>query len=509
LVRWNKKHEDLTGYSAEELAQMKLLDWYKGDEKSQATVEEGIQRTIQNGFGDAEADLQRKDGIKIPMYLTASPLTIDGRTYFVGIGIDITERKRSEEEKNKLQNQLLQSQKMESVGRLAGGVAHDFNNMLGVILGHAELAMEQVELASPIYDDLLEIRKAAQRSADLTRQLLAFARKQTISPKVLDLNDTVSGMLKMLHRLIGEDIHLAWLPGDHLWPIKMDPSQIDQLLANLTVNARDAIQGVGKITIQTSNATIDETYAQSRPDCTPGDYVMLSVSDTGCGMDSETRAHLFEPFFTTKNIGQGTGLGLATVYGIVKQNGGMIDVYTEPGRGSNFKICLPRTGSATEAAGAEAGQQAPLGTETVLLVEDEEQILNLGQRILQQHGYTVLAAGLPEQALELAQLHPGPIHLLVTDVVMPGMNGLELWERVSVTRPEMRCLFMSGYTADVIAHQGVLENDVEFLEKPFRAKAFAAKVRAVLDASPSASAKGKCPGESAADTCGPIASPDA
>jgi len=401
--------------------------------------------------------------------------------FFLTIIQDVTERQRAEAEKEKLQAQLLQAQKMESVGRLAGGVAHDFNNMLQAILGNAALALQDLPPDSPLCENLEEIQKSAQRSADLTRQLLAFARKQTIQPKVLDLNDTVAGMLKMLRRLIGEDIDLAWLPGADLWPVKADPSQVDQILANLCVNARDAITDTGKVSIETANVTLDDTYARTHPDCAPGDYVMLAVSDTGQGMDDETRAHLFEPFFTTKELGKGTGLGLATVFGIVKQNRGLINVYSEPGQGTTFKIYLPRVEAEAVVAAQKAVHRSLRGTETVLLVEDEEQILNLGRRILAQQDYTVLVASTPEVALVVAARHAGPIHLLITDVVMPGMNGKELRERLRTGQPQLKCLFMSGYTANVIAHHGVLEDGVQFLQKPFTIQTLAEKVREVLE----------------------------
>ena len=307
-----------------------------------------------------------------------------------------------------LEAQLHQAQKMESVGRLAGGVAHDFNNMLMVIIGHAELAMDQLDPTQPIHGHLQEIHKAAHRSADLTRQLLAFARKQTVSPKVLDLNETVSGMLRMLRRLIGEDIVLSWKPGRELWPVKVDPAQVDQILANLAVNARDAIAGVGTVTIETDNVMFDESCCQTQAGCVPGDYVMLAVSDTGAGMDRATIENIFEPFFTTKEVGKGTGLGLATIYGIVRQNSGFINVYSEPGQGATFKIYLPRAEAAVAAVSAAVEEKSVRGSETVLLVEDEETILGLGKSILEQHGYTVLAAGTPAKALALARRHPGP-----------------------------------------------------------------------------------------------------
>jgi PAS domain S-box-containing protein len=400
--------------------------------------------------------------------------------YMEDVVTDITEQKQAEAEREKLQIQLVQSQKMESVGRLAGGVAHDFNNMLGVILGHAELAVEQVEATSPVHDDLIEIQKAAQRSADLTRQLLAFARKQTAVPKVLDLNDTISGMLKMLRRLIGEDIDLVWMPGASLWPVKMDPTQIDQILANLSVNARDAISGIGNITIETENVVFDDDFRSIHGEFKPGQYVMLSFSDNGHGMDKETLENLFEPFFTTKEVGEGTGLGLATVYGIVKQNNGQISVSSELGLGSTFKIYIPRTQETLKKDEPDIGTVSK-GTETVLFVEDEPSILRLGQSVLERFGYTVLAAGKPSDALTLAEQHDGPIHILVTDVVMPEMDGKELKEQIEKRKPGIKVLFMSGYTADVIVHRGILEEDVDFLSKPFTVNNLIGKVREMLD----------------------------
>jgi signal transduction histidine kinase/ActR/RegA family two-component response regulator len=394
---------------------------------------------------------------------------------------EITERQRAEAEKEKLLEQLAQAQKMESVGRLAGGVAHDFNNMLQSILGNVALALDYSPPGTPVRENLDEIQKSAQRSAELTRQLLAFARKQTIQPKVLNLNDTVAGMLKMLHRLIGEDIQLVWRPGADLWPVKMDPSQIDQVLANLCVNARDAIAGVGKVSIETGNVTLDAAAAQSHPELVPGDYVLLSVSDNGQGMDAATRAHLFEPFFTTKAQGKGTGLGLATVFGAVSQSQGVINVDSKPGQGTTFKIFLPRAKAEVAAAAQESVHRSLRGTETVLLVEDEEQILNLGRRILKQYGYTVLALPTPQAALAVAAEHAGPIHLLVTDVVMPGMNGKELRDRLISSNPKLKCLFMSGYTADVIADNGVLDDGVHFIQKPFTIESLVETVRSVCE----------------------------
>ena len=400
----------------------------------------------------------------------------------LGTHTDITERRRAAAEREHLQAQLVQAQKMESVGRLAGGVAHDFNNMLSVILGYVGLVMVDLGPADPRCADLLEIQKAAGRSADLTRQLLAFARKQTVAPKVLDLNETVEGMLKMLRRLIGEDVELAWLPRAGIWPVKIDPSQIDQILANLCVNARDAIAGVGKITIETGTASLDRAYCDDHPGFVPGDYLLLAVSDNGCGMDKDALSHLFEPFFTTKALGQGTGLGLATVYGIVKQNNGAISVYSELSQGTTFRIYLPRhAGVHEKPETAAAAAPAVQGHETILLVEDETAILTLATKMLTRLGYTVLAAGTPGEAIGLAREHQGSVHLLITDVVMPEMNGLALARKLLSLYPRMKYLFMSGYTANVISHRGVLDAGVNVIQKPFSFQDIATEVRKTLD----------------------------
>ena len=390
---------------------------------------------------------------------------------------DITDQRQAEEGRVKLQGQLIQAQKMESMGRLAGGVAHDFNNMLQAILGHAELALDQLSPDSPLQEDIREIQAAAQRSSDLTRQLLAFARKQSVVPKVLDLNATVEGMLKMLRRLIGEDVDLAWVPGSSMWPIKMDPSQVDQILANLCVNARDAIQGVGKVTIETWTETVDQTFCAAHPGALPGDFVRLSVFDTGCGMDKETLANIFEPFFTTKGPGEGTGLGLATVYGAVKQNNGNVFVESEPGKGTAFHIYLPRYVDEIPAPLAPVSEATLVkGKGTILLVEDEPSILRIATAMLEKLGYRVFAASTPGEAIELAKSHAREIDLLMTDVVMPEMNGRDLTNMIVFLCPGIKRLFMSGYTADVIAHHGVLDDGVCFLQKPFTIRDLAAKV---------------------------------
>jgi CheY-like chemotaxis protein len=370
---------------------------------------------------------------------------------------------------------------MESVGRLAGGVAHDYNNMLSVILGYTEMALNKTDPESPLHEDLKEILDAATRSANITRQLLAFARKQAIAPRVLDLNETVESMLKMLRRLIGEDVNLVWLPEGNLWPVNIDPSQVDQLLANLCVNARDALSGVGTLTIETDKTVLDEDYCSTQPGMVPGEYVVLAVSDTGCGMPPDVLGKIYEPFFTTKEIGEGTGLGLATVYGIIKQNNGCINVYSEPGKGTTFKIYLPRHTAAVDRAEEEMKKDTKSGRgETVLIVEDETAILRLTSRILKNAGYSVLTAQSPAEAVVLAHENKDILQLLVTDVVMPEMNGRDLAKLLLAEIPGLKCLFMSGYTANVISAQGVLDHGMHFIQKPFSAEELTTMVREVL-----------------------------
>ncbi|WP_321495495.1 PAS domain-containing protein [uncultured Desulfobacter sp.] len=400
----------------------------------------------------------------------------------VGVIQDITEQIESLKQKEKLEKELIQAQKMESIGTLAGGIAHDFNNMLSIILGNSEIMMEDIEPGHPCSSNLKEIRNAAQRSADLTRQLLAFARKQTISPKILNPNHVIEGMLKMLKRLIGEDIDLLWRPQTDLWSIKIDPSQIDQILANLCVNARDAIKGVGKVTIETGNISFDETYCEKHTGFISGNYIVIGVSDNGCGMDRETKTHLFEPFFTTKKNGEGTGLGLATVYGIVKQNSGFINVYSEIDQGTTFKIYLPRYFENSEQKTEnEVQKDSPKGHETILLVEDEDAILKMTRQILERLGYTVLAANTPDEAIKISNVSGIKIDLMITDVVMPSMNGRELAEEILLSFPNMKCLYMSGYPANVIAHRGILDDGLDFINKPFSKQDLSIKLRKILD----------------------------
>lgn len=442
-------------------------------------------RTISSG-GTWEGRFinRKKDGTLFTEEVSISPIRDRNGAIvnYVAVKRDISHQLHLEEEKAQLQIQLVQAQKMEAVGRLAGGVAHDFNNMLQAILGYTDLALESVHKDDFIRNDLIEVKKAAQRSVELTRQLLAFARKQPNNPKTLDINSIISGLLKMLVRLIGEDIDLVFNPGQDVWTVRMDPTQVDQILANLVVNARDAIAGTGKITIETRNVVFDDDYCSTHVDCIPGEYVQLAVSDSGRGMDKETLQHVFEPFFTTKASGEGTGLGLATVYGIVKQNDGLIHVYTEVGEGTSFRIYFPRF---SETQGREILRSKPDelvgGAETIFIVEDEELILDLGVRMLNQLGYQVITAKSPEEAVLLfGSLEKKP-DLLLTDVIMPEMNGPELARRLMEIRPELKCLYMSGYTADVIAHRKILEKDVHFIQKPFSIETLAAEVRAALD----------------------------
>jgi len=400
---------------------------------------------------------------------------------------DVTESKKATEEREKWEAKRSRARRMESVGRLAGGVAHDFNNRLGVILGHAELALQKTDATDPIHAHLQEIVKAAARSADITGQLLTFACKQNASPRVMDLNETVEGLIKTMRPLIGEGIDLVWLPEPGLWPVRMDPTQVNQILANLCRNAGDAIGGAGRIIIETGNAVFDEPAGADPPGFAPGRFARLAVTDDGCGMDKATREHLFEPFFTTKEVGRGTGLGLATVYGIVLQNKGFIDVRSEPGKGTTLNVYVPRhEASAVQvpAAAAPEEPEANAGSgrgETVLVVEDQPEILEITQMILELLGYRVLAARTPGEALQLAEHHAGELRLLLTDVIMPEMNGPELVARLRPLCPHLKHLFMSGYTADVIAQRGVPDRNLHFLQKPFSMKDLAARVRAALD----------------------------
>ena len=481
IAEVNQAFAEMHGYSVEELSGKDIQHL---DALRERTLEERaaiIHRLESGEVVRFDVEHIHKDGHSFPLSVTTSQINLGGQSLWLAFHQDITARRQAEAERATLETQLQQARKMESVGRLAGGVAHDFNNMLGVILGHTELALEQVSPGQPLHVNLSKICQAATRSADLTRQLLAFSRQQTITPKALDLNEMVQGMLTLLRPLIGEDIDLKWHPAADLWPVRMDPSQIDQLLTNLLVNARDALSDVGKVTLETGNTTFDEGYCAEHAGSVPGEYVRLDVSDDGCGMDKDTLSHVFEPFFTTKQLGKGTGLGLSTAYGIVKQNNGFISVYSEPGEGSKFSIYLPRHAGEAQPAGTSSPATAPRGQETILLVEDEPAILELAATILERQGYTVLAAPTPGDAIQLGSRHPGPIHLLLTDMIMPGMNGRDLAKNLLAGNPHLKSLFMSGYTAGAIGHHGVLDADVSFIQKPFSINDLAAKVRETLD----------------------------
>src|SRR5437588_817846 len=396
---------------------------------------------------------------------------------------EVNEHKLAREELERSEEQLRQSQKMDAIGQQAGGVAHDFNNLLTAICGHSELTLKRLAPDDPLHRPLEQIKKSGERAVALTRQLLAFSRKQILQPKIIDLNQIVVDMNKMLQRLIGEDIDLLMGLAADLGKVKADPNQIEQILLNLSINARDAMPRGGRLTIETSNLDLSEEFSHDHVSVPPGQYVMLAVSDNGCGMDAETQAHIFEPFFTTKEVGKGTGLGLATVYGIVKQSEGTIWQYSEVGRGTAFKIYLPWAEAPMKELEVEADDRESLqGTETVLLVEDEEVVREMATEILRDAGYHVLEAKHGPEALILGRRHSGAIHLMLTDVVMPQMSGRELAEQLTLLRRDMKVLYMSGYTDDAIVHHGVLEEGTAFIGKPFTPGALTRKVREILDA---------------------------
>jgi PAS domain S-box-containing protein len=433
-------------------------------------------------FKGLAAEWKRKNGTTTAVRVSGRSVTNggDGGIVFELFAEDVTERRALEE-------QLRQSQKMEAVGRLAGGIAHDFNNLLMVISGYSEFLLERLGAEPQLRGPAQEIASAAERASSLTRQLLAFSRKQMLAPRIVNLNDVATENIKMLTRMIGEDIDLVMVPSLNLWPVRADAGQIEQVIMNLAVNARDAMPAGGKLTIETSNMTIDEDYSRVHAPLPAGDYVMVAISDTGNGMDNETQSHIFEPFFTTKGP-KGTGLGLSTVYGIVKQSGGYIWVHSEVGRGTTFKIYLPRVAGTGEpvtqlAAPVEYRKVEP-GTETILLVEDEANLRYLARQYLEKQGYKVIEAADGAVAMQIAVAHEKMIHLLLTDVIMPGMNGRELAQRICEIRPNVKVLYMSGYTENVIGHNGMLDAGVRLLQKPFNLRDLKSKVREVLDATP-------------------------
>lgn len=482
-IYWSPQQRAHYGFSPEEEVTLQaFLACVHPDDRDR--IQEAVRHAHDpsgDGMFDIEHRITRRDG-------AVRWISTRSQTFFedhggaprpvrtVGATRDITESKADEEERQTLQAQLIQAQKMESVGRLAGGVAHDFNNMLAVILGYTDLAKKRVPDGDPLDPYLREIEAAAVRSRELTRQLLAFSRKQVIAPRIENLNNLIASLQSTLLRLIGEDIELRVIPAADLWNINIDPLQIDQIVMNLAVNARDAMPNGGKLTIETSNVHLDEDYCRRHSGFLPGSYVLLSTSDNGAGIDKDTLVHVFEPFFTTKESGMGTGLGLATVYGIVKQNHGFINVYSEVAEGTTVKIYLPRAASV-----AMPKQPAPLpivpGSGTILLVEDDPMVRRLTAQMLEALGYSVIVSDSPAQALSLCAQAVTPIDLMMTDVVMPGMNGKELMQKAQAVRPGTKVLFMSGYTSNVIAHHGVLEEGIRFIQKPFSMEDLAQKVR--------------------------------
>jgi two-component system, cell cycle sensor histidine kinase and response regulator CckA len=474
VLQWNAAAERIFGHGATEVRGRRAPFL---PEDREGEVWQALLATVR-GEGRSVAPLaRRKDGGTIDLVLSTAPLRGPGGAVdsVLAIVADVTQQRR-------LEAQYLQAQKLEAIGRLAGGVAHDFNNVLTTIACYTDILQAGVERTSPLYVDLEEIQRAAQRGAELTSQLLAFSRKQVIKPVIIDLNQVITRSRRMLGRIIGEDVELVFLPGQNVARVKADPGQIEQVLVNLAVNGRDAMPAGGRLSIETCNAILDEQQCHTHPAARPGAWVMLSVSDNGSGMSSEVQQHIFEPFFTTKEQGKGTGLGLATVYGIVQQSGGFITVESREGAGTSFGIHLPVAEGAEAVVGIRrtAGEVAS-GEETVLLVEDEAAVRNLARKVLQRLGYVVLEASDGESALKICERHLSPVHLLLTDVVMPGMNGKELYERLHAQKPELRALFMSGYTDEAIARHGVRGSETNFLQKPFTVEMLARKVREVLD----------------------------
>ena len=480
LTGWNRRLELVSGFPPEELKGKPALGLFFRDDT--ALIVEGFQDAFEKGFAEREARLLRKDGTAVYYQFTAVPLK-DGQGNVIGltgVGRDLSERKQLEEE-------LRQAQKMEAIGRLADGVAHDFGNLLTVIQGRAQLILKRLRPFSDTRADIELIDTTAAHAGTLIHQLLAFSRRQTLQPNVLDLNAVVSNMEQILQRLIGEDIVLLTVQDPALGRVKADPTQLEQALMNLAVNARDAMPRGGELTLETANVELDEAFVRQHHGASPGSHVALIVSDTGVGMDAETKARIFEPFFTTKGVGRGTGLGLATVYGIVKQHGGYISVESEPGRGTRFAIYLPRVSESVTVM-EDAAAPAASGTETVLVVEDDQEVLTVACDTLRRHGYVVLEAGTPDKALIICEQHPGPIQLLLTDVVMPGMNGYELANQALPLRPDIRVAYMSGYTRDFGSRDRTQGPAGAFIQKPFTPEALARKVREALDAAPTGSA---------------------
>jgi two-component system cell cycle sensor histidine kinase/response regulator CckA len=493
----------IVGFSSEDLALGKVRLRDMTPPEWRALDDEALEKIEATGIVTArEKEYLRKDGTRAPVLVGAAMLDAPRCIAFV---LDLTHLKRAEEAGaqatalaeresagrelaedalRQTEEQLRQSQKMEAIGTLAGSVAHDFNNLLTVILSYTALLLEDLQAADPMRADLEQIARAGKRAVQLTQQLLAFSRQQVLQPQIVNLNDAISGMSNMLRRLIGEDIELSLVPAVKLGAVLVDPGQVEQVLLNLVVNARDAMPQGGKLTIETANVDLDESFAADHLEVEPGRHVMLSVSDTGVGMDAATRSRIFEPFFTTKEKGKGTGLGLSTVFGIVKQSAGSVWVYSEVGSGTTFKVYLPRAAEgATRPLSAEQPRVTLRGSETILLVEDDEQVRILACAVLRRNGYSVLDAATGGDALLICEQHKGTLHLLLTDVVMPRMSGRQLWERLAPLRENMKVLFMSGYTDDAIVRHGVLSSEFPFIQKPLIPAVLLTKLRAVLDGS--------------------------
>jgi PAS domain S-box-containing protein len=471
FVEVNHAAREHYGYSREEFLSMSLADIRPEEDVPLLRAE------LQRRAGALSGSSQRhrlKDGRIIHVDVASHSITYGGRRAVLAVLQDVTQR-------NQLEEHLRQAAKMEAVGMLAGGIAHDFNNLLTIINGYSEMLLDRMEADDPNRKAIEQIMRAGERAAALTRQLLSFSRRQVMQPKVLDLNQLLGGMESMLRRLIGEDIELRFVPAPEIGRVNADPGQLEQVVMNLVVNARDAMPRGGNITMETADVELDEAYTSTHLTLKPGRYVALTISDSGAGMDAETRAHLFEPFFTTKEQGKGTGLGLTTVFGIVKQSGGAVEIYSESGQGTTVKVYLPRIQEAASAEEPAAPARPAHGTETLLLVEDEDIVRNLVRDTLRQAGYRVLDAASPADARRICANYPGPIHLLVTDLVMPKESGRDLAESLIPQRPEMRVLFMSGYTGEAVIDKGLLNRDVAFLQKPFTPAALSSAVRAILE----------------------------
>jgi len=472
ILTWNCGASRIFKYDAEQIESKSLADLFAPEslDRLQSALEtvdrnESVERYEGRG--------RTSEGRVIDVQVTLSP--IRNHAGASAIIRDTTEQKR-------FQREFFVAQKMEAIGRLAGGIAHDFNNLLTAIIGYSQMSLARLHSQDPMRKDIEEVESAGQRAAALTGQLLAFSRKQVVQPQVLALNTVVTGLTKMLQRLIGEDIELETSLDPDAWHVKADRGQIEQIIMNLAVNSRDAMPEGGNLTIETSNVKLDEDYASGHIDASPGPYVMLAITDSGSGMDKETESRIFEPFFTTKEQGRGTGLGLSTVYGIVKQSGGSIGVYSEPGRGTTFKVYLPRVEESVDTKAGKLQDDCARGTETVLIIEDSDTVRKLARKLLQEDGYTVLEASSGDDGWQISEQHNGPIDLLLTDVVMPGTSGRDIAQRLTARRPRMRVLYMSGYTDDAIVRHRVLDSTAPFIQKPFTRDALIRRVREVLDA---------------------------